>query len=193
MIIPIEKLISHCICYLLFFLYDWVGLSVVGKHVIGLNPLQLNKLNTVMDTALRGHPYVKSAIGAYLLFYYFSFVSCVRTWFFIFYVITSVTIAFMVLLHQCNRCVMQFYMLLILSFTPLCTCIDVACWDILGKVAGLPVCELLGGRYGKKRNSVWLLWQSNLLWFVKYYDEDIIQYTMIIMMNWYNWLVCYKG
>lgn len=26
--------------------------------------------------------------------------------------------------------------------------IDVACWDILGQVAGLPVCELLGGRYG---------------------------------------------
>lgn len=26
--------------------------------------------------------------------------------------------------------------------------IDVACWDILGQVAGLPVCELLGGRHG---------------------------------------------
>jgi L-alanine-DL-glutamate epimerase-like enolase superfamily enzyme len=25
--------------------------------------------------------------------------------------------------------------------------IDVACWDILGKVANLPVCELLGGRF----------------------------------------------
>ena len=26
--------------------------------------------------------------------------------------------------------------------------IDMACWDLLGQVAGLPVCELLGGRYG---------------------------------------------
>ena len=27
--------------------------------------------------------------------------------------------------------------------------IDIACWDILGKVAGMPVCDLLGGRYGE--------------------------------------------
>src|SRR6266850_2814240 len=27
--------------------------------------------------------------------------------------------------------------------------IDVACWDILGKVAGVPVCLLMGGRFGE--------------------------------------------
>ena len=27
--------------------------------------------------------------------------------------------------------------------------IDIACWDLIGQVAGLPVCTLLGGRYGE--------------------------------------------
>lgn len=27
--------------------------------------------------------------------------------------------------------------------------IDIACWDLLGKFCGLPVCELLGGRFGE--------------------------------------------
>src|SRR5947208_6651399 len=27
--------------------------------------------------------------------------------------------------------------------------IDIACWDILGQSCGMPVCELLGGRYGE--------------------------------------------
>jgi len=27
--------------------------------------------------------------------------------------------------------------------------VDVACWDIVGQAAGLPVCEMLGGRYGE--------------------------------------------
>ena len=29
------------------------------------------------------------------------------------------------------------------------TGIDIACWDILGKATGLPVCVLMGGRYGE--------------------------------------------
>ncbi len=27
--------------------------------------------------------------------------------------------------------------------------IDIACWDILGQACAMPVCELLGGRFGK--------------------------------------------
>ncbi|MBB3208160.1 L-alanine-DL-glutamate epimerase-like enolase superfamily enzyme [Rhodopirellula rubra] len=29
------------------------------------------------------------------------------------------------------------------------TAIDIACWDLLGKATGLPVCTLMGGRYGE--------------------------------------------
>lgn len=29
------------------------------------------------------------------------------------------------------------------------TGIDIACWDILGKASGLPVCQLMGGRFGE--------------------------------------------
>lgn len=64
------------------------GIYELGPHLIGESPLELTKLNRRMDAALKGHPYVKSAI-------------------------------------------------------------DMACWDILGKATKLPVCELLGGRYGE--------------------------------------------
>jgi len=63
------------------------GLPLLADAIMGMNPLHLNRINTVMDKALKGHPYIKSAV-------------------------------------------------------------DVACWDLRGKVANLPVCELLGGRYG---------------------------------------------
>src|SRR6478752_8457888 len=63
------------------------GIAELGPHLIGEDPTQLGRLNRLMDAALKGHPYVKSAV-------------------------------------------------------------DVACWDILGKQANLPVCALLGGRYG---------------------------------------------
>ncbi len=63
------------------------GIAELAPHLIGEDPLDLERLNRSMDAALKGHPYAKSAL-------------------------------------------------------------DMACWDILGKVAGLPVCTLLGGRYG---------------------------------------------
>ncbi len=64
------------------------GIRELGPHLLGEDPRQLGKINQRMDAALKGHPYVKSAL-------------------------------------------------------------DMACWDILGKSAGLPVCVLLGGRYGE--------------------------------------------
>ncbi len=64
------------------------GIAELAPNLIGENPLELGRLNLTMDTCLKGHPYVKSAI-------------------------------------------------------------DMACWDILGKKTGQPVCVLLGGRYGE--------------------------------------------
>lgn len=63
------------------------GIAELGPHLLGYDPRELGKINLLMDRALKGHPYVKSAL-------------------------------------------------------------DMACWDLLGKAAGLPVCALLGGRYG---------------------------------------------
>jgi L-alanine-DL-glutamate epimerase-like enolase superfamily enzyme len=64
------------------------GLAALAPDLIGLDPVQTTALNRQMDHALKGHPYVKSAV-------------------------------------------------------------DMACWDIAGKVAGRPVCDLLGGRFGE--------------------------------------------
>src|SRR5947199_1029230 len=64
------------------------GLAELAPHLLGEDPTQLARLNRRMDAALKGHPYVKSAL-------------------------------------------------------------DMACWDLLGQAAGLPVCTLLGGRYGE--------------------------------------------
>lgn len=64
------------------------GIQELAPRLIGCDPTQLQLLNHTMDRAMKGHPYVKSAI-------------------------------------------------------------DVACWDILGKAAQMPVCYLLGGRYGE--------------------------------------------
>jgi L-alanine-DL-glutamate epimerase-like enolase superfamily enzyme len=38
------------------------GLTELAPHLIGLDPTQLEPLNRLMDAALKGHPYVKSAI-----------------------------------------------------------------------------------------------------------------------------------
>ncbi|MFO1474975.1 MAG: enolase C-terminal domain-like protein, partial [Lysobacterales bacterium] len=64
------------------------GIKELAPALIGQDPTGLMALNLRMDQAMRGHPYVKSAL-------------------------------------------------------------DMACWDILGKLAGLPVAQLLGGRYGE--------------------------------------------
>ena len=62
------------------------GIAELAPQLIGLNPIEFGVLNRHMDQAMRGHPYVKSAI-------------------------------------------------------------DMACWDILGKVSDQSVTTLFGGRY----------------------------------------------
>jgi L-alanine-DL-glutamate epimerase-like enolase superfamily enzyme len=63
------------------------GIAELAPQLIGCDPTALGVLNARMDAAMRGHPYVKSAL-------------------------------------------------------------DMACWDILGKTAGLPAATLMGGSYG---------------------------------------------
>jgi len=63
------------------------GIGELAQYLIGQDPTALGPINAIMDAALLGHPYVKTAI-------------------------------------------------------------DMACWDLLGKSAGKPVCDLLGGRHG---------------------------------------------
>ncbi len=65
------------------------GLRELGPHLLGWDPRELGRLNARMDAAMKGHPYVKSAL-------------------------------------------------------------DIACWDLLGKATGLPICTLLGGRFGDR-------------------------------------------
>jgi len=38
------------------------GIEELAPHLIGANPLELGAVNRLMDSAMRGHPYVKSAI-----------------------------------------------------------------------------------------------------------------------------------
>jgi len=64
------------------------AIEEIAPHLIGLDPTHVGVINGVMDEALIGHNYAKSAL-------------------------------------------------------------DMACWDLLGKKANLPVCDLMGGRYGE--------------------------------------------
>jgi L-alanine-DL-glutamate epimerase-like enolase superfamily enzyme len=63
------------------------GIAELAPQLLGTDPRALGELNERMDAAMRGHPYVKSAI-------------------------------------------------------------DMACWDLLGQVSGLPVATLMGGHVG---------------------------------------------
>ena len=65
------------------------AIEEIAPHLIGLDPTHVGVINNVMDEALIGHNYAKSAL-------------------------------------------------------------DMACWDLLGKKANLPVCDLMGGRHGEE-------------------------------------------
>ena len=39
-----------------------VGIQELGPHLIGADPRQIGAINRTMDAALKGHPYVKSAL-----------------------------------------------------------------------------------------------------------------------------------
>ncbi len=60
------------------------GIAEIAPKLIGENPLEINKINNLMDSLLKGHPYVKAPI-------------------------------------------------------------DIACWDLLGKITDQPIYSLLGG------------------------------------------------
>lgn len=64
------------------------AIEEIAPHLIGLDPTNFGVINKVMDEALLGHPYAKSAL-------------------------------------------------------------DMACWDLLGKKANLPIVDLMGGRHGE--------------------------------------------
>ena len=64
------------------------GIGELSATLLGQHPTAIGPINQLMDRALLGHPYVKSAI-------------------------------------------------------------DMACWDLLGKVTGKSVCDLMGGTFGE--------------------------------------------
>ena len=40
------------------------GLEEIAPHLLGLDPRRIDVINRVMDTALPGHPYIKSALDS---------------------------------------------------------------------------------------------------------------------------------
>ena len=70
------------------------GIAKVAPDLVGEDALQVDRIYSLMNAAIQGHPYVKSAL-------------------------------------------------------------DMACWDLLGRHTGLPVCTLLGGRFGGEMPIYW--------------------------------------